>query len=166
MARGLESAHAKIIRAMKQREPVEQCIATYSQSNPYTKVLQPNGKTMLEITQAPPIELSVMAGEIIYQLRSALDHMFFDIAERNWGGPIPDKIAKRLEFPLCINVPGDPDKTPPIPRHYFGEAVIPGCISDEAFKIIECLQPITVSFPATSFSKCCVYLATLTSIAT
>jgi hypothetical protein len=141
MARGLESAHAKIVRAMKQREAIEDCIAEYSKKKPYRKVEQPDGGVSLEITQEPPIDLSVMAGEIIYQLRSALDHMFFDLAERHWSGAIPDDIANRLYFPLCLKPPGDATRVPPIPRSSFGEAIIPACIPDEAFTIIECLQP-------------------------
>ena len=141
MARGLESAHAKIVRAMKLRQPLQDCITEYSNTQPYTKSVKPDGKVILQITKAPPIEISVMAGEIIYQLRSALDHMFFDLVERNWNGSIPEKAANRLYFPLCLKPPGEPTKLPPIPRSSFGEAVIPGCLPDEAFEIIESLQP-------------------------
>jgi hypothetical protein len=31
----------------------------------------------LEITEPPPMEISVIASEVIYQLRPALDHIFF-----------------------------------------------------------------------------------------
>jgi hypothetical protein len=141
MARGLESASAKIVRAMKLRQPLQDCITEYGDNQPYTKNVKPDGKVILQITKAPPIEISVMAGEIIYQLRSALDHMFFDLVERNWNGRVPEKIANRLYFPLCVKPPGEPTKQPPIPRSSFGEAVIPGCLPDEAFEVIESLQP-------------------------
>src|SRR5216684_4329629 len=135
MARGLESAQAKIVRAMKQYKPIEDCIAKYSSTRPYRKIAQPNGTPTLDITEKPPIEISVLAGEVIYQLRSALDHMFFDLVERNWVGAVPEKIAGSLYFPLCLNPPGDSTAIPPIPRTSFGHGVIPDCIPDEAFTI-------------------------------
>ena len=140
MARALDVVHDKIIRAMRQHKAVEDCIASYSGRNPYRKIVHPDSYPTLEITEQPPIELSVIAGEIIYQLRSALDHMFFETVSRHWDGPIPEKTVATLEFPLCINPPGDPLRIPPIPRASFGKK-IPECVPDEIFATIEGIQP-------------------------
>jgi hypothetical protein len=71
-----ESAQAKIVRAIKQRRSLENCLAEYRRREPYRTIVHSDRKVTLEITEPPPIEISVIAGEVIYQLRSALDHIF------------------------------------------------------------------------------------------
>jgi hypothetical protein len=137
----LESAHAKIIRALKLRECLEKGLTEYRNRKPYRIISNPNGESELEITEQPPLEISIIAGEVIYQLRSALDHIFFALIRRGYpGGNVPSEIRDISKFPLCSKPPGDPLKKPPIPRTSFGKA-IPTCIPDEAFTIIEILQP-------------------------
>lgn len=138
MNNGLQSAHAKILRAMEQRLSVADLLAEYGGRKPYRIVDQGNGKVTLELTEPPPIEISVIAGEVIYQLRSALDHIFFALVQQSYsGGQVPDDVRTTCQFPLYSKPPGDPKK-PPIPKASFRNM---HRIPDEAFKTIESLQP-------------------------
>ncbi len=135
MIHGWESGMAKIVRALEHYKPVEDCIADYARRKPYRKVAQPNGPPTLEITEQPPIEISVFSGEIIYQLRSALDHFFFDLIERN-GAPLTSKQIHSCIFPLRTErpVPGSVSKGDLLLSYQMR-------IPDEAFTLIEGLQP-------------------------
>lgn len=139
MNNGLQSAQAKIIRAMNQRLSVADLLAEYAERKPYRIIETGDGKKTLELTEPPPIEISVIAGEVIYQLSSALDHVFFALVRQSYpGGNVPDDVRTACQFPLCSKPPGDPLKKPPIPRTSFKHM---GGIPDEAFRIIEVLQP-------------------------
>jgi hypothetical protein len=139
MNNGLQSAQAKIVRAMKQRLSIADLLAEYGKRQPYRKIFHDGGKVTLELTEPPPIEISVIAGEVIYQLRSALDHIFFALIQQSYpGGNVPDDVRTTCQFPLCPKPPGDPLRKPPIPRASFKNM---GGIPDEAFTAIEGLQP-------------------------
>ena len=138
---GLKSAGEKIRRAMVHAQAIEDCIADYGRAKPYRRVRHPNSEPTLKITKKPPVEIQIIAGEIIYHLRSALDHIFFDLVERHHPDrKIPIEIRDKVMFPLCLNPPGDPLRMPPIPRKSFG-TIIPDWIPGKAFTLIERLQP-------------------------
>jgi hypothetical protein len=144
----LQSAQAKIVRAMKQRQSLEAVLTEYRNRKPYRINSDAPGNPKLEITEPPPIEISLIAGEVIYQLRSALDHIFFALVEQNYpGGNVPDDIRNTCQFPLCANPPGGPSNRPSVPRTSFGKK-IPTCIPDEAFTVIESLQPYNAQHDA------------------
>ncbi len=136
MVGGFDSGMAKIIRAMKQRKTIEDAIAEYARRRPYRKIVEPDGKAALKIIEQPPIEISILAGEVIYQLRSALDHFFFDLVQRN-GAPLTSKQIRSCFFPLCTKRPVD---FGPIAKHNLlkdYQLRIP----EDAFTLIEGLQP-------------------------
>jgi len=86
----------------------------------------------------------VLAGEVIYQIRSALDHLIFDLVQLNHSKiTLPKGWDKRCDFPLFLEVPtvGNPP-VPfklPVPYSRF-EGNLPG-ISPTAFTFIESVQP-------------------------
>jgi hypothetical protein len=92
MVRGLHSAKAKLAWAVRHLKALKRSVARYSASRPYKIVVtKAKGKVTkkLLITEAPPVEISILAGEMVYQMRSALDHLAFDLVERN-----PSKLAR------------------------------------------------------------------------
>jgi len=124
---------------MEQRLVIADLLAEYGKREPYRRIAHDDGRVTLEIKEPPPIEISVIVGEVIYQLRSALDHIFFSLVRQNYpGGNVPDAIRTTCQFPLYSKPPGDPLNKPPIPKVLFKNM---DCIPDEAFAIIECLQP-------------------------
>ena len=85
-----------------------------------------------------------MSSEVLYQIRSALDHLVFDLIKLNPGKVIlPKHWERQCEFPLLIDVPtkGNPPVPHdlPLPRSLF-ERQLPG-ITPQVFTFIESLQP-------------------------
>ncbi len=57
----------------------------------------------------------LLAGDCLFNLRSALDHLVFDLHVKAFGGKVPDAIAKRSEFPILTTArSSDPAKWPEI----------------------------------------------------
>jgi len=135
MSTAIESASRKVLRAMEHRKSVETCIAEYTSRKPYEIISQPDGKKTLKITEQPPSEISLYAGEIIYQLRSALDHLFFDLVERN-NAPLSARDIHNCQFPLRTV---RPVACGPLGR----DDLLPDGIGipDMPFAFIESLQP-------------------------
>jgi hypothetical protein len=102
------------------------------------------GTKKLRFPNEPPIDIAILAGEIVYQLRSALDHLIFELVNRNLARPIPPKNWERdCRFPLCLKVPthGNPavPYTLPVPFSFFKKSL--SGVTAKAFAEIERLQP-------------------------
>ena len=138
MSRALESAGAKIVRVMGYFEPFENSIAKYRNDKPFEIVTDPYGNKELKIFTPPPIEISILAGEGLYHLRSALDHLFFELVERNLIGPLRRGVFKTCQFPLYTEVPDAANGILPVDRKHLG---IPYWVPDRAYAYIEGLQP-------------------------
>jgi hypothetical protein len=55
-------------------------VGRYLDSNPLTlqRQIQPDGETLVfavQVTRPPPAEMSVIVGDVVHQLRSAVDHI-------------------------------------------------------------------------------------------
>ena len=82
-------------------------------------------------------DFAILAGEIIYQLRSALDHLAFDLVQLNKGGiTLPAGWEEDCSFPTSTEL--KPGQKPPLPYGVFKH--LPG-IPKEAHTIIERVQP-------------------------
>ena len=143
MISGHESAKLKLIRAKEHLSVLEYRIGAYARASSHLLIAGPDGKHTVRIGDQPPADISILVGEVIYQLRSALDHLAFDLVKVNRRGiTLPAGWEKRCEFPLLLNIPtkGNPPVAyKPLPRDYWDRS-LPG-ISDSAFAIIEGLQP-------------------------
>lgn len=72
----------------------------------------------IKLTRPIPGEWSVLIGEIVYDLRSALDHLAYQLAIAESGDPLPDDIERSCAFPIFDNGPkfrrrtkkGSPDR--------------------------------------------------------
>lgn len=144
---GVDSAKQKIRTAAKHLKAIKRSIARYSASRPYKiRIVKIKGEKTIHVTilRRPPLEISILAGEMIYQMRSALDHLAFALIKCNATGiPLPAKWEERTEFPICIKIPtsGNPPVPHPLPapQGTFSRT-LPG-ISLAAFAFIEGLQP-------------------------
>jgi hypothetical protein len=136
---GLESARLKIIRAREHHDAIANHIAAYRSRNPYEIVVQPDGTEKVSIHEEPPRIISVLAGELLYQVRSALEHLVFELVKSNPSGiALPDGWEDRCQFPIFFKLPKGVIN-PPVPKHYF-VSKLPG-LSDAAYTYIELLQP-------------------------
>jgi hypothetical protein len=141
---GLESARLKLDRAAVHIDAVKKAVGEYIGSEPGVITEDANGKPTLNFRSLPPPEISILAGEALYQMRSALDHLAFDLVKLNaMQIQLPAAWEKRCEFPLLTEVPIKGNLPVPwelpLPYNFF-DRCLPG-ISKGAFAFIERLQP-------------------------
>lgn len=127
----------KIRRAIEHLEAlknaISQDVSTYSDSF----IREANGKETLHFLEPGPL-ISLHAGEFVYQLRSALDHVAFDLVQLNKGGiALPADWIENCQFPI-VTKPLKPGQTTPLPYGTFKN--LPG-IPIQAHTLIEKVQP-------------------------
>jgi hypothetical protein len=144
MVSGLESARLKLARAAEHIEAIKSIVGDYTKREPSSITKRADGKNTLTFSGAPPPIIAVLAGEVVYQTRSALDHLIFDLVQLNpKKKTLPKGWDKRCDFPLTMEIPvkGDPPVRVNLPLPYgFFDKTLPG-ISLEAHTFIESVQP-------------------------
>jgi hypothetical protein len=140
MGNGLESANLKIVRAQEHLDALESSIKRYISTNPGIAA-DANGNPTLHLREQPPDCIAVITGEVVYQLRSVLDHLAFDLVKRNFANvQLPVKWEENCLFPLKLQLPNNVS-APPVPYGHPGfKRNLPG-ISEAAFAFIESVQP-------------------------
>jgi hypothetical protein len=136
MVSGLDSAVTKIIWANEHLDSINRHITEItSRANACEIIKDANGKETVNFLVEPPPAVAILAGEIVYHLRSALDHLAFDLVKLNPGGIVlPANWEENCCFPLWLKIP---KKTPSF--NCF-DHILPG-ISRDAFAFIESMQP-------------------------
>jgi hypothetical protein len=135
MSDAIQSAHRKVLRAMKHAQCADVLVTEYASKRPYELIPKPDGASYFRITEQPDIEFSVLAGEVLYQCRSALDHLFFDLVERH-NAPLSRRQIHKCQFPLQTE---RPIECGPIgPSDLLPDGII---LPSEAFAFVESLQP-------------------------
>lgn len=109
MTHPLESARLKIARARERLHEMDREAAAFLDTHPYVAVSDQDGDSDLftlrcRVFQTPPISLGMIAGDLAHNLRSALDHIVYQLAALGVAGeqgrgektqfPIFDDIAK------------------------------------------------------------------------
>lgn len=144
MLSGVESATLKIERATIHLNEVRNLLWNYLGSEPNAVTKHPDGSKELNFVRDIPPRVPIIAGEVIYQLRSALDHLTFDLVKLNsLGIQLPRRWDERCQFPLLLDAPtkGNPPVALQLPLAYnYFEETLPG-ISRESFAFIESVQP-------------------------
>jgi hypothetical protein len=131
----LESARLKLARALEHLKAIERCIRRYAARNPYKVITESDGKETLHIAEHPPDTIAILAGEMVYQLRSALDHLAFDLVKANQTSTtLPTDWEENCCFPLWTKNPKKP------PAYNCFNSSLPG-ITKAAFAFIESVQP-------------------------
>jgi len=135
MVSGLNSAVAKVIRAKKHLDEIDRIIVDItSKAGAYEIIQDAHGKETVNFLIEPPLDVAILAGEIVYQLRSAIDHLAFELVKSNPSGIVlPPKWDGRALFPLWIT-------SPKHTTYNCFDSVLPG-ITKPAFAFIESLQP-------------------------
>jgi hypothetical protein len=141
---GIESTKLKLLRAKEHIKAIQRISADYGGREPSTITREPDGTEKLGFVEQPPRDIALLAGEVIYQIRSALDHLTFDLVKLNSCNiTLPKGWEKRCEFPLLVDIPTKGN--PPVPfdlplPHSCFQKNLPG-ISIAAYTFIESLQP-------------------------
>ncbi len=144
MITALDSANLKLIRVSEHIKAIKRYRRGYARRKPHKILTDAKGKETADISKAPPHDIAIIAGEALYQLRSTLDHLAFDLVKLNATRiQLPSNWQKRCEFPLltCVPTKGNPPVPCklPLPYNYFSN-ILPG-ITKTAFAFIESLQP-------------------------
>src|SRR6266853_3323276 len=133
----LSSIEAKLNRVPKKIKAIKAHSDTYIAKNPPQIIMDGNGKTTLDLSVPVPPDISVLVGEILYQLRSVLDHLAFYLVKLNHNGAkLPPEWEESCEFPLWTEL--KIGQSPPLPLGCFKK--LPG-ISTKAHAFIESVQP-------------------------
>jgi hypothetical protein len=142
---GVESARQKVVRAREHLQSLDDKATTYLSDHQSNFVIEEsNGEQQLRFVNDPPTEIAILAGEIVYQLRSALNHLAFELVKSNPGSSLPKGWGDRCEFPLFCSVPTI--GSPPVARtqdqlfELFGKRHLPG-LTKKSFAVVESLQP-------------------------
>ncbi len=142
MVRRREGTWPKIIRAEELLASVKAEADSYTECDPYRIVGEfaedrRSYTAWCVLSEEPPIRLSVLIGEFIYDLRSALDHLADFLVRQNGGRP-----TKQTRFPI-YDSRFNRDGT----ERVFS---ISGGVSETALALIEGMQPYKRGENATS----------------
>jgi hypothetical protein len=144
---GIDSARVKVHRATEHLQALEEKVAAFS-DHPHSFVTEEhNGEERLRFIEEPPAEIAILAGEIVYQLRSALDHLAFELVKSSpaTSGRQQKRWERNCEFPLLSSVP-TATGTPPVNKtldeiyQQFKGSCLPG-ITRKSFEVVEKFQP-------------------------
>lgn len=131
-----ESIWLKFKRAIEHLEAIKVAIAHDAASYGDRFTVKADGKETLDLLEPTPL-ISVLAGELIYQLRSTLDHLAFDLVKVNRNGiELPSDWEENCAFPIRCDL--KPGQKTPLPYGAFKK--LPG-IPIDAHTIIEGVQP-------------------------
>lgn len=114
----------KLARASRHLRALDRLVAHYESLSPYVMEYRLNtDRSVYEgrmIEQVKPLpDFGIVIGEIVYQLRSALDHVIYEFSVPNFPETVPElRKAERVpQFPLFLDDPTDGGKKPFDDRH-------------------------------------------------
>lgn len=102
------SAKAKLARATEHFESLNREMLGYSEQNPIDIVPGHNADCTehflsLKVAEEPPlVRWGILTGDIVHNLRSALDHAVYGLVVRRTGKNPPDRWGE-LGFPVCTH---------------------------------------------------------------
>lgn len=135
MIGGLQSARLKIVRATEHLDAIKKVIKVVAESDCYEIVKDSNGREAVYFKGEPPTEISILVGEVVYQIRSAIDHLAFDLVKLNPShAALPTNWEKNCCFPLWLVASKKGT------GYNCFENTLPG-ITKDAFTFIEGVQP-------------------------
>ena len=134
----LDSIRAKLKRGSDHLDELQRQERAFLASDAYGLVHEVDSDTGLHYLRfqaraAPPIELGVIVGEVLYQFRSALDHLLTLAAQ------LRKPTVDQLQFPLCLTPGAFFD--PPQPKRRSIEAILRAALRPEHLAIVKEYQP-------------------------
>lgn len=113
MSNALSGVKAKINRAEKHLADLHAEIAAFHRSVPYEILTEEDAATgdlikRIKIVRPIPKEWGAIVGDVVHNLRSALDHLAVALVIRN--GVTSDRILKDTYFPIGASKAGFPEQ--------------------------------------------------------
>lgn len=135
----LAGSEAKLARAIEHLEPLEHQCERFLKTKPYSvsAEFEPAAREYIvrfRIRKAMPLATAVIVGEVIHDLRSALEHVVWSLAATravNVAAPWEPRTRERIAFPVAKT--GDA----------FNNASVRPFIGDEAMEVLSEFQPFT-----------------------
>jgi hypothetical protein len=142
----LQSTWLKLERAREHIEATEKAVDLWLETDAYTISREIDPKTgytvgRAQINESPPSRISILVGDAIHNLRSALDHTVYSLAESRSNLPLAPEVEEGLMFPIVGNQnrKGQPADGAKIFAHVSSRQL--AGIPDEARAFIEQEQP-------------------------
>jgi hypothetical protein len=110
----------------------------------------------VRIRQQVPVLLSTIAGDIVHNMRSALDSVAYEMAARHLGRPLTRKELVATAFPICETPPDFEDffdKERPIRASMYGATERSALQLAQPFWFIEEATRIGASIPTRDYSS-------------
>jgi hypothetical protein len=126
--RAVDGIRAKVARGLEHLLALDEKLHAYQDTDPLDlhRQVQADGETSiftLHVTTPPPLELSVMVGDVVHQLRSAVDHIANSLVLAAGNTP-----TSRTVFPVLLEPPP-------------GGLRVIGGVTDEALAAVAEVQP-------------------------
>ena len=95
---------AKLRRAGTHRETLARLVDEFQASEPYTLDHEPGDKPdevayRLHIRREAPAEISTVVGDVLHNLRSALDSLAYELAVQSKGAALTNRESEVTSFP-------------------------------------------------------------------
>ena len=95
----------KLLAAYGHATALKKEIADWVESSPYEwshELFPKESMTVYfaELVEPPFARFASLAGDSLHNARAALDHLIYEIAEKNLGKPLPEEVAQGSEFPI------------------------------------------------------------------
>jgi hypothetical protein len=96
---------AKFNHAERRRQRLVKLCDHYRGENPFHVKPEPTtqpDKTAfrLHVTQQPPLEIPLIVGDLLHNLRSSLDSLMYELVTRAYGQPLSADEEKACQFPI------------------------------------------------------------------
>ena len=115
----VDGIRAKLARSIEHLLELDDAVHQYLNADPagIQRQVQPDGETSViafVVKEQPPVELAILAGEVVYQMRSALDHLANQLVRAAGNTPTRStSFPAAIERPQAgINVSGGVDSRP------------------------------------------------------
>jgi len=97
---------AKANRAKEHIDSLRRQVDEYRASAPYSLTSEPTEKPdrlayRLRFSKQVPVRITTTVGDVLHNLRAALESLAFEVARRGQGGTLTAKQEKESTFPIC-----------------------------------------------------------------
>lgn len=145
MGHPLDGVNGKIERADYHLDALYANLVAFLAGDPYSIVIEPDGehfwyKGVLRVRHEPPSIFGIIVGDVVHNLRSALDHLIYQIIVAR-----DEKPTSKSCFPVYVNSDMFTRQVSK-PREQERDSALLG-LDDATFDIIEKLQPYNGSNP-------------------
>ena len=101
----------KLYRALQHLERLEVEVKRWLGGNPYSIGIESDPERRenalwVNPLHPPPADFSLIIGDCLHNLRSALDSLVYTLAIANHGSPLSKDIAKKMQFPMTKDCDG------------------------------------------------------------